>query len=153
MCSDLFKTRWNVLKCVQTRSKLVQMCSNLFKTCSKLVQMCSNVLKCVQMCSNVFKCVHKAFRHISTHWRTVNTFEHIWTHLNTFQHISGAVPALWSNQGPARKGTKAYEAGTRRNFLSNGHFSPSSALAGFVTTTGSRCEGACFRWLDSTLPI
>ena len=101
--------------------------------------------QCVQMCSNVYTKHFDTFQHIGAQSTHLSTFEHISTHFNTFQHISGAVPALWTNQGPARKGTKAYAEGTRRNFLSNGHFSPSSALAGFVTTTGSRCEGACFR--------
>ena len=68
-----------VFKCVQTCSKLVQTCSNVFKlvqnlfkcvqTCSKLVQMCSNVFKlvqnlfkCVQMGSNLFKTCSNEFK-------------------------------------------------------------------------------------------
>ena len=51
----------NLLKCVQTCSKLVQMSSNMFKCvhlCSNLLKTCSSVIICVQMSSNVFKCVH-----------------------------------------------------------------------------------------------
>ena len=51
MGSNLFKTCWNEFKCVQTGSKLVQMC----QMCSSLSKTCSNVFKIVQNCSKIIR--------------------------------------------------------------------------------------------------
>ena len=70
-CSKLVQTCSNVFKLVQNLFKGVQMCSNLFKTGSNVFKLVQSLFKCVQMCSNLFKTCSNVFKLVQNLFKCV----------------------------------------------------------------------------------